>query len=332
MAEAVPTPDAHAETFVHVFDGISAWRAPRPGMTMFGSHVGRLILTTRRLLFLSTGSSGMGRAFASSALGGPVAMLTVGQTVTDELDLGALRNEGGLSLPLDHVTAARVHRRWDFSTYLTVETAGTGAYPRACSFMTRFGQDGPAIRALHERLEWAPARIADPASATPLPASFQPTGASPAGGGVVAILVVASLGATVYRLTARDPRAERRAHADAANAERDRLFAAVGVPPEAKPLGPATGTAARGVIPIASIQQEFERPGAWEDTTAWYRARLTRDGWSAVERLRAVRFCRGEWAVDVHLIHDWSRELPPSHRFRTDLGWMEGPARCTPDP
>src|SRR5436190_44242 len=85
------------ETVIDVFDHLYMWLAAKPGMTLFGSHVGRVMLTSERFLFLSTGTSGVGKQLLVGAVGGPVASLTLGQTTTDQLDLGALRNEGSLS-------------------------------------------------------------------------------------------------------------------------------------------------------------------------------------------------------------------------------------------
>lgn len=141
------------EAVVDAFDGLYMWRAARPGMTLIGSHVGRVLLTTQRFLFLSTGTSGVGKELLFTAVGGPLIRLTLGQTTTDQLDLSALRNEGSLSGRLEHITNSRVARRWDLSNYLVVETAGPASLPPICSFMTRFGQSRGRLLTFRQTLE-----------------------------------------------------------------------------------------------------------------------------------------------------------------------------------
>jgi len=141
------------ETVVDAFDGLSMWRAAKPGMTLFGSHVGRVLLTTERILFLSSGTNGVARNALVSALGGPLAGLTLGQTKADELDLSALRNESSLSGRLEHIVNSRVARRWDFGSYLVVETTGTRSLPPAFSFMTRYGLSRGRLLAFQNTIE-----------------------------------------------------------------------------------------------------------------------------------------------------------------------------------
>jgi len=62
-------------------------------------------------------------------------------------------------VPLDHVVASRVARRWDFSNFLAVETAGAGGLPRHASFMTKFGRSRDQLAALQARLEKARAEL-----------------------------------------------------------------------------------------------------------------------------------------------------------------------------
>ena len=140
------------EAVVDALDGLYMWRAGRPGVALLGSHVGRVLLTNHRFLFLSTGARGVSRDLLFTADGG-LTMLTFGQTTTDLLDLSALRNEGSLSGRLDHITSSRVLRRWDLSNYMVVETAGTSSLPSICSFMTRFGRSRRRLLAFRQALE-----------------------------------------------------------------------------------------------------------------------------------------------------------------------------------
>jgi len=127
------------ETLLSAADDFFAWLRPKPGMSIFGAHVGRLLLSSRRLLFLSTGTSGAGRAALTAAIGGPILSMTIGRTRTDELDLGALQNEGSLAVPLLETTSLEVRRRWDLANYLTLVTTAAQDLPPAVAFMTKVG-------------------------------------------------------------------------------------------------------------------------------------------------------------------------------------------------
>jgi hypothetical protein len=153
MTEDVP------EIVLYTFDGLYAWRAPKPGMSVIGSFIGRVVLTSRRFLFLSTGTNGLGKALLMAAAGGALLSLTLGRTRTDELDLSALDNEGSLSFGLERVTGSRVARRWDFSNYFALETAGVDGLPPACSFMTKFGRARDELTALQTKLDEARAKL-----------------------------------------------------------------------------------------------------------------------------------------------------------------------------
>ena len=142
------------ETVVDTFDALYMWRAAKPGRTLLGAYVGRVVLTSQRFLFLSTGTHGIGKALLVATAGGPLAGLTLGQTKTDQLDLSALRNEGSLSGRLEHISNSRVARPW-FSSYLVIETAGTRSLPPVCSFQTRYGLNRGKLLAFQKTLESA---------------------------------------------------------------------------------------------------------------------------------------------------------------------------------
>jgi hypothetical protein len=130
-------PEEQAEVMLAAIDSIYSWHAKRAGVTLFGSHLGRLLLTNRRLLFLSTGTSGMARALVYQLLGNLPALVW-GVTRTDELDLSTLTNEGSLNLVLERIVRCQVKRRVDLSSYLSVDIHAAGG-TRPVSFMTRLG-------------------------------------------------------------------------------------------------------------------------------------------------------------------------------------------------
>jgi hypothetical protein len=127
------------ETVINGGDDFYVWRASKPGATLIGTYIGRILLTDRRLLFVSSGTSGVGKAALATLIGGPIAGATIGRTSTAGLDETALDNEGSLSIPLARLKSTLVKRRWDFSSYLTIETSGAKGLPAVCAFMTKMG-------------------------------------------------------------------------------------------------------------------------------------------------------------------------------------------------
>lgn len=125
------------ERVLSVIDGIYCWEGRKPGATLFGSHVGQLQLTTRRVIFLSSGTNGIARALFFQALGGAGLHITLGRTPTDQLDMSALANPGSLNVPLQRIHRSWVARRWDFCSYLVLEMLSAPDFGVALA--TRYG-------------------------------------------------------------------------------------------------------------------------------------------------------------------------------------------------
>lgn len=129
------------EVVLDRLDKLHCWRKPKPTASLIGAYRGGLLLTNRRLLFLSLGTSGVARAALMSALLGPVG-LVLGQTPTAKLDLSALENEGSLAFELNRLTEVQVRRRWDLSSYLYVDAGPDAVY----TFMTKLGWNPGALK------------------------------------------------------------------------------------------------------------------------------------------------------------------------------------------
>lgn len=145
--------EPEAELMLAAIDSIYSWHAKRAGVTLFGSHLGRLLLTNRRLLFLSTGTSGMAQSLVYQLLGNLPALVW-GVTRTDELDLRTLTNEGSLNLVLERIVSCRVKRRFDLSSYLSIDIHTAGG-TRPVSFMTRLGFNRKTFLEFRDTLEEA---------------------------------------------------------------------------------------------------------------------------------------------------------------------------------
>jgi hypothetical protein len=126
-----------AELVLYAQDDLQLWPAPKPGYSIFGSFVGRALLTSRRFLFLSAGTSGAARRALAAAALGPLGAAAFGQTPTRELDLSALEREGSFAVPLGRVREHAAHRRWDLATYVRLAYADDTGEAASCSFMPK---------------------------------------------------------------------------------------------------------------------------------------------------------------------------------------------------
>lgn len=81
----------------------------KPAKTLSNSFIGRLVLTSDRLLFLSSGKTGALESTMNAVIfGGAAATLMCGSiehSTAENLDLSALQNKGSWQLPLPRVSA-----------------------------------------------------------------------------------------------------------------------------------------------------------------------------------------------------------------------------------
>ena len=115
------------ETVLFVSDNMRCWKSPKPGFTKFNTYLGRIIITNQRFLFLSSGGSKLGTILAANLLGGAIiGPLLIGKSLTKDLELEALQNEGSFALAFDEIKAIDAVRRWDFAGYLTLQFNNEG--------------------------------------------------------------------------------------------------------------------------------------------------------------------------------------------------------------
>ncbi len=109
------------ETVLYISDNMRCWNSASPGFWKWGTFLGRITVTNQRLLFLSSGSSKMGSIMAVGLLAGPLlGPLLVGKSLTNDLELEALKNEGSFAVDLKDITNIKAVRRWDFAAYLSI--------------------------------------------------------------------------------------------------------------------------------------------------------------------------------------------------------------------
>jgi hypothetical protein len=138
------------ETVLFVSDNMRCWDSRKPGFTKFDTYLGRILVTDQRFLFLSSGGSKLGTIFAANLLGGAIiGPLLIGKSLTKNLELEALQNEGSFAINFDEIDLIDAVRRWDFAGYLTIQFKG-----EARSFMQDpFGMNLSKFREITEIVE-----------------------------------------------------------------------------------------------------------------------------------------------------------------------------------
>ncbi|MEO7572980.1 MAG: hypothetical protein ABIX10_11155 [Acidimicrobiales bacterium] len=95
------------EQVVLLEDQVFRWEGPKRKQTVAKAKLGRLVLTDRRLLFLSSGSNDLsaGKLLAGGASYG-AAVLRVSST--QDMDMSAVSAPGGLEVPFSDMTSAQL--------------------------------------------------------------------------------------------------------------------------------------------------------------------------------------------------------------------------------
>ncbi|MBZ0120443.1 MAG: hypothetical protein K8H88_25855 [Sandaracinaceae bacterium] len=127
------------------------WKGPKAGFTLFDTVVGTLVITSRRVLFLSTGEGGLTGQLSI------LANLVTGQEL-GEPDLRALANAGSVDLPLTRVRSLELKRRWDFASYLSLIGTSEDGRELAFAFMSKIGLNRSELAAVAEAAERARAQ------------------------------------------------------------------------------------------------------------------------------------------------------------------------------
>lgn len=135
------------ETVVQFADGIYRHKGLKPKKHLFGAKLGRLVLTNKRLLFLSSGGSDV----TQRLVGG---MAARGRTET--LDLSALQNEGSLSVPLQDLDHCEFVVK-KFSNFLSIRFRNAQGLAEAFAFMDQFAL--PGGHSWSEQIELAKQRL-----------------------------------------------------------------------------------------------------------------------------------------------------------------------------
>ena len=95
------------EILVTQCDQLLKWDAPKRKQTVFSAKLGRLVVTNRRVVFLSTGSNDLtfGKIMAGAT---GLHSVALSSSQTDQLDAAALGADGALDIPLPAINEVRV--------------------------------------------------------------------------------------------------------------------------------------------------------------------------------------------------------------------------------
>jgi hypothetical protein len=113
-------------------DGIYRWNGPKRKTLLTSGTLGRLILTTENLYFLSTGSHDVTAGKVVRNLLGDVAG-SMKVDDTDHLDLSALRKPGSIKVAADRFLGASLQRK-GLAMYLSVRYENEAGGEEASAF------------------------------------------------------------------------------------------------------------------------------------------------------------------------------------------------------
>src|SRR3954471_13020705 len=116
-------------------DNVFKWDGPKRKQTVISARLGRLVLTDRRLVFLSSGSNDLsaGKLAAAGATRGASALRV---SSTAALDSSALGNDGSLEVTVPQLARAELKGMFKVLVVWWVDAAGT---ERAATFAPKNG-------------------------------------------------------------------------------------------------------------------------------------------------------------------------------------------------
>lgn len=104
-------------------DKVFHWPGPKRKATLFSATLGRLVLTNERLVFLSTGKHDVTakRLIAGAAAPGLGGLTT---SKTDQLDISAVENKGGMAIPASNIQSAELKGMFKVLTITYTDETG----------------------------------------------------------------------------------------------------------------------------------------------------------------------------------------------------------------
>ena len=111
------------EKIIFISERMRLYNRAKPTETRIGTFLGKLIITSERFLFLSSGSSKILSEMVSNKLilGGLIGELFFGESLTKDLNLKALKNDGSIAVGLDEIEDIKASKKFPFVKYLAVK-------------------------------------------------------------------------------------------------------------------------------------------------------------------------------------------------------------------
>jgi hypothetical protein len=97
---------------------------PTANFFVFGTKYGSVVVTNRRFLFLSDGESGLFGQFFRNV---------------QEIDARYLDSKWSIDIPLGQIERIRVRKRWDFSSYISIQGVDANMKKVSYAFMSKLG-------------------------------------------------------------------------------------------------------------------------------------------------------------------------------------------------
>ena len=107
-------------------DSIFRWEGPKRKATLFSAKLGRLVLTSQRIVFLSSGKNDLSAGKLMAAAVAPIAGQMTGSTTG--LDETAAENPGSIEIPLGAVTSTELKGMFKVLTIGYTDDSGAATY------------------------------------------------------------------------------------------------------------------------------------------------------------------------------------------------------------
>lgn len=117
---------AVTEEAILLADGIYCWPGPKRKQLLTSATLGRVLLTSERLLFLSSGKHDVTVKKMLAGAGGNAAT-GLKTADTGDLDLTALDNKGSLEIPLYNIRASELKGMFKYLVVHYLDAAGSGS-------------------------------------------------------------------------------------------------------------------------------------------------------------------------------------------------------------
>ena len=108
------------EEILYQQNGARCWYKINPGFLKLGSKSGKLLLTNKRLIFLSSGSMITSAEIVGQVAGGIVGQMIGGSTVGNKLSLDDLSRNGSWFIFLHNIHSCSAQKNLNYPYYLSI--------------------------------------------------------------------------------------------------------------------------------------------------------------------------------------------------------------------